>query len=123
MKSQLVAPVKMILVKNNNGVAGGGQAYREEIKDTIAQIGKEQYYNFQRKSHQNNNNMSSLQRFNNTVNIDNITNSGQNLQINGIKERQIAEKRVISNNVWNKIKSISFNYQAMMNGSAAEAAE
>ena len=32
-------------------------------------------------------------------------------------------KRLISSNVWNKIKSISFNYPAIMNGTSAEAAE
>ncbi len=32
-------------------------------------------------------------------------------------------KRLIVNNVWNKIKSISFNYPAMMSSTSAEAAE
>jgi len=32
-------------------------------------------------------------------------------------------KRVLSNNIWNKIKSSSFNYQGGIIGSAAEAAE
>ena len=32
-------------------------------------------------------------------------------------------KRLISSSVWNKIKSISFNYPAIMNGTSAEAAE